>query len=96
MVQFFFLVGLENAPFMLQNLVLILILISANDTAEKVILVIITVGVILFYIWSLIVANNARKEIKNDQTINSPKPMVLPPQDSNNEQQIGNQVIIGV
>ena len=87
---------MENAPFMLQNLVLILILISANDTAEKVILVIITVGVILFYIWSLIVANNARKEIKNDQKINSPKPMVLPPQDSNNEQQIGNQVIIGV
>ena len=60
-----------------------------------VILVIVTVGVILFYIWTLIVANNARKEIKNHQKTNSPKPTVLPPQDTNDGQQIGNQVIIG-
>ena len=81
------------------------ILISEKDTEAAgsaavlvtgaVFLIIFTVGVILFYIWTLIVAHNARKEIKNDQKINFPKRVVLPPKDSNNEQQIGNQVIIG-
>jgi cell division protein FtsN len=72
------------------------ILISATDTVVKVFLVIFTVAVILYYIWALIVAKNAIKEIKDDQKKNSPKPMVLPPQDTNDGQQIGNQVIIGV
>jgi hypothetical protein len=43
------------------------ILISATDTVVKVFLVIFTVAVILYYIWALIVAKNAIKEIKDDQ-----------------------------
>ena len=62
----------------------------------KIIFIILEVGVIFFKIWTIIVAMNARKEIKDDQKKNSPKPVPATLKDSNDGQQIGNEVIIGV
>ena len=62
----------------------------------KIIFIILEVGVIFFKIWTIIVAMNARKEIKDDQKKNSPEPMVLPAQDPIEGQKIGNKVIIEV
>ena len=61
-----------------------------------ILFIIITVGLIFFQIWTIIVAQNARKEILHDQRANFPKPMVMPFKDSNDGQKIGNKVIIGV
>ena len=48
---------------------------------------------ILSDIWTIYVAKKAIKEIKDDQKTTSPEPVVLSAQDSNNEQQIGNQIL---
>ena len=61
-----------------------------------IVLIIYIVVIILFEICTIIVAQNARKEIQRDQRKNSPKPMVMPFEDSNDGQKIGNKVIIGV
>ena len=78
-----------------------MILISADLDPQGLLIfvilfIIITVGLILFQIWIMIVAQNARKEILHDQRANFPKPMVMPFKDSNDGQKIGNKVIIGV
>ena len=78
-----------------------MILISADLDPQGLLIfvilfIIITVGLILFQIWIMIVAQNARKEILHDQRANFPKPMVMPFEDSNDGQKIGNKVIIGV
>ena len=62
----------------------------------RIIFIILEVGVIFFKIWTIIVAMNARKEIKDDEKKNSPEPIVLPAQDLTEGQQIGNKVIIEV
>ena len=62
----------------------------------RIIFIIFEVGVIFFKIWTIIVAMNARKEIKDDEKKNSPEPIVLPAQDLTEGQQIGNKVIIEV
>ena len=65
----------------------------------RIIFIVLQVGVIFFEIWTIYVANNARKEIKNDQEKNSPEPEpegVVPLKDANDGQQIGNKVTIGV
>ena len=72
------------------------ILISATDTEGWIIVIFGIVLDILFDIWTIYVAKKAIKEIKDDQKTTSPEPVVLPAQDSNNEQQVGNQAIIGV
>ena len=72
------------------------ILISATDAEGWIIVIFGLVLDILFDIWTIYVAKKAIKEIKDDQKTTPPEPVVLPAQDSNNEQQIGNQVIIGV
>ena len=72
------------------------ILISATDTEGWIIIIFGIVLDILFDIWTIYVAKKAIKEIKDDQKTTSPEPVVLPAQDSNNEQQVGNQAIIGV
>ena len=59
-------------------------------------LIIYMVVIIFFEFCTIIVAKNARKEIQQDQRKNSPKPMVLPFEDSNDGKKIGNKVIIGV
>ena len=67
---------------------------DVDPKTVKIIFIILLVGVIFFKIWTIIVAMNARKEIKDDQKKNSPEPMVLSAQDPIEEQQIGNKVII--
>ena len=69
---------------------------DVDPKTVKIIFIILEVGVIFFKIWTIIVAMNARKEIKDDQKKNSPEPMVLPAQDPIEGQQIGNKVIIEV
>ena len=78
-----------------------MILISADLDPRGLLIffilfIIITVGLIFFQIWIMIVAQNARKEILHDQRANFPKPMVMPFEHSNDGQKIGNKVIIGV
>ena len=69
---------------------------DVDPKTVKIIFIILEVGVIFFKIWTIIVAMNARKEIKDDQKKNSPEPMVLPAQDPIEGQKIGNKVIIEV
>ena len=69
---------------------------DVDPKTVKIIFIILEVGVIFFKIWTIIVAMNARKEIKDNQKKNSPEPMVLPAQDPIEGQQIGNKVIIEV
>ena len=69
------------------------ILISATDTEGWIIVIFGIVLDILFDIWTIYVAKKAIKEIKDDQKTTSPEPVVLSAQDSNNEQQIGNQIL---
>ena len=69
---------------------------DVDPKTVRIIFIILEVGVISFKIWTIIVAMNARKEIKDDQKKNSPEPMALPAQDLTEGQQIGNKVIIEV
>ena len=69
---------------------------DVDPKTVRIIFIILEVGVISFKIWTIIVAMNARKEIKDDQKKNSPEPMVLSAQDLTEGQQIGNKVIIEV
>ena len=69
---------------------------DVDPKTVKIIFIILQVGLIFYKIWTIIVAMNARKEIKYDQKKNSPEPIVLPAQDLTEGQQNGNKVIIEV
>ena len=69
---------------------------DVDPKTVKIIFIILQVGLIFYKIWTIIVAMNARKEIKDDQKKNSPEPIVLPAQDLTEGQQNGNKVIIEV